>query len=168
MKALMTLDGSENSASIAPAARRLCELVPDIELHMLTVLDPKTVHDTASAPIGDPKGASAGTLVVRVPAPRVIESRGEAEERLHLDTTTRMASLAEREFPNVAATYHVEWSGNAAEAIVKKADELAVDVIVMATHGRSGLSHLLAGSVAEAVIRHSNRPVLVQCPKARN
>jgi universal stress protein A len=167
MKALMTLDGSDNSASIVPTAKRLCELVPGLELHILTVLDPKAVHGTAATAVGDPKGASAGTLVVHVPAPRVVESHGEAEERLHRQSVADMASLTEREFPNVDVSHHVIWSGQPADAIVTKANEIDVDVIVMATHGRSGLSHLLAGSVAESVIRRSARPVLVRCPEVR-
>ena len=35
-----------------------------------------------------------------------------------------------------------------------------INLIVMGTHGRSGLKHLLMGSVAESVLRHSNIPVL--------
>jgi nucleotide-binding universal stress UspA family protein len=42
----------------------------------------------------------------------------------------------------------------------------AMDVIVMATTGRTGLSHLLIGSVAEKVVRHSPVPVLTLRPEA--
>lgn len=44
--------------------------------------------------------------------------------------------------------------------IIKTAKEKAVDVIVIATHGRSGLSHILFGSVAEKVVRKAPCPVL--------
>ena len=44
--------------------------------------------------------------------------------------------------------------------IIKVAKEKEVDLIVMATHGRSGLSHILFGSVAEKVVRKSTCPVL--------
>lgn len=47
-----------------------------------------------------------------------------------------------------------------AEVIVKFAQEQDVDAIVLGTHGRSGLSHLLMGSVAEAVVRHADCPVV--------
>jgi universal stress protein A len=50
--------------------------------------------------------------------------------------------------------------GIPAEAIVAAAVDYGADVIVMATHGRSGLSHLVLGSVAEQVIRHGRCPVL--------
>ena len=42
---------------------------------------------------------------------------------------------------------------NPANDIVRLAQEENVDAIVMATHGRTGLTHLLMGSVAEAVVR---------------
>jgi nucleotide-binding universal stress UspA family protein len=41
-----------------------------------------------------------------------------------------------------------------------------VDLIVMATHGRTGLSHLLIGSVAERVVRTAPCPVLTIWPPA--
>jgi universal stress protein A len=54
--------------------------------------------------------------------------------------------------------------GNAPMEIVKVADEVNAGAIVIATHGRSGLSHLVFGSVAERVVRHSTRPVLTVRP----
>jgi nucleotide-binding universal stress UspA family protein len=50
--------------------------------------------------------------------------------------------------------------GNPATEIVRFADSEGIDLIVMPTHGRSGLSRLLMGSVAELVVRHANCPVL--------
>ena len=46
-------------------------------------------------------------------------------------------------------------------ALVDAADELAVDVLVTGTRGASGLKALLHSSVAEAVLKHCRRPVLV-------
>ena len=46
-------------------------------------------------------------------------------------------------------------------SIVEKAKELGDDVIVIGTHGRTGLAHVLLGSIAEHVIRHASCPVLV-------
>lgn len=50
--------------------------------------------------------------------------------------------------------------GDAADEIVRLAGELHADLIVMDTHGRSGLSRLLMGSVAEHVLRHAPCPVI--------
>lgn len=52
-------------------------------------------------------------------------------------------------------------SGNAAEEILKVADEIDTDTIAMSTHGRSGISRLALGSVTERVVRASKRPILV-------
>jgi nucleotide-binding universal stress UspA family protein len=50
--------------------------------------------------------------------------------------------------------------GSPRPLIVESAVELQCQMIVMGTHGRSGLAHLLMGSVAEYVVRHSKVPVL--------
>ncbi len=50
------------------------------------------------------------------------------------------------------------------EEIIKYSKEAKIDVIVIATHGRTGLIHTLLGSVAEKVIRYSKIPVLVTTP----
>jgi nucleotide-binding universal stress UspA family protein len=52
-------------------------------------------------------------------------------------------------------------SNSPAVGIVKLAEELAVDLIVVGTHARKGLRRFLFGSVAEAVVRASSCPVLV-------
>jgi nucleotide-binding universal stress UspA family protein len=51
-------------------------------------------------------------------------------------------------------------SKNAADGICHYAEREGVDLIVLSTHGRSGLAHLLIGSVAEKVVRHASCPVL--------
>jgi len=50
--------------------------------------------------------------------------------------------------------------GNPAQEILKLADQEAVEVIVIGTHGHSRLLHLLAGSVADAVMREAHCPVI--------
>jgi nucleotide-binding universal stress UspA family protein len=50
--------------------------------------------------------------------------------------------------------------GDAAEEILRTADEVGCDMIVMGTHGRTGLSRAILGSVAEAVVRAAPCPVL--------
>ena len=55
---------------------------------------------------------------------------------------------------------HVVLTGGASEAIVEYAKENEIDIIVMGTHGRTGLGRLLMGSVAEEVVRRASCPVL--------
>ncbi len=51
--------------------------------------------------------------------------------------------------------------GDAAMEILRVADDVGADLIVMATHGRTGMARVLMGSVAEAILRGSRCPVLV-------
>lgn len=53
------------------------------------------------------------------------------------------------------------------EGIVYFADSINADLIAMATHGRTGFAHVLAGSIAEDVVSHSKRPVLTFVTKQR-
>jgi universal stress protein A len=61
-------------------------------------------------------------------------------------------------FPGKFQTVITE--GNAPQAIVQYAKDHHVDIIVMSTHGRTGLQHVLLGSVAERVVRSAHCPVL--------
>jgi len=49
---------------------------------------------------------------------------------------------------------------NVEEGIIRYADSVDADLIAMATHGRTGFAHVIAGSVAEDVVSHAKRPVL--------
>ncbi len=51
--------------------------------------------------------------------------------------------------------------GREYEEIIKFAEREKIDLIVLGTHGRTGLKHVFSGSVAENVIRHSTSPVFV-------
>jgi len=51
--------------------------------------------------------------------------------------------------------------GEAAEEILAHIRDNAIDLVAMSTHGRSGLSRLVMGSVAEQVVRHATVPVLL-------
>lgn len=61
--------------------------------------------------------------------------------------------------PGVQADHRL-LEGDPAEQILKLAASIKADVIVMATHGTSGLTRLLVGSVAESVMRQAECPVL--------
>jgi universal stress protein A len=78
------------------------------------------------------------------------EAHLRAVTRQHLDGKVNYKVIAKR--------------GDPAAAIIETERELDPNVVVMATHGRTGLSHLLLGSVAERVVRESPRPVLTVRP----
>jgi nucleotide-binding universal stress UspA family protein len=58
------------------------------------------------------------------------------------------------------------WYGPAAAAIVEAAATLKADLIVMSTHGRSGLGRLILGSVTESVLRGTTVPILIVRPES--
>jgi universal stress protein A len=72
----------------------------------------------------------------------------------------QLAELEEKLVKRGATIETVMESGVPYQKIVELAEARKVDLIVMATHGRSGLSHLLLGSVAERVVRSAACPVL--------
>lgn len=53
------------------------------------------------------------------------------------------------------------------EGIIYFAESINADMIAMATHGRTGFAHVLAGSIAEDVVNHSKRPVLTYVVKKK-
>lgn len=61
----------------------------------------------------------------------------------------------------VSASVRQEKDQFAAEGIIKAAGEVGADLIVMASHGRRGISKLLLGSQATEVLTHSKVPVLI-------
>ena len=86
----------------------------------------------------------------------------------HIDPSARrqLQRLADTELAGVKHQIH---SKRAFAALVPKtilavADEVGADLIVIATHGRSGLPRLLLGSVAQAVVRSATCPVLTIRP----
>ncbi|MEO8496212.1 MAG: universal stress protein [Planctomycetota bacterium] len=79
---------------------------------------------------------------------------GEADDK----TTQALANVQ----PRVSGVLveHLVHGGPPGEVICWVAQERDCDQIVMGTHGRTGLRHLLLGSVAEYVVRHARCPVL--------
>ena len=69
------------------------------------------------------------------------------------------AILPEDEYPEMEIERRVVHKMPAAESIVDAAERVEADMIVIGTHGRSGVSRLLHGSVAEEVLRTANCPV---------
>ncbi|MDU0460223.1 MAG: universal stress protein [Geobacteraceae bacterium] len=58
-------------------------------------------------------------------------------------------------------------SGIPYDEIIRKADEVGASLIVLGTHGRTGLDHILFGSTAERVVRSANCPVMtIRLPNA--
>lgn len=81
-------------------------------------------------------------------------------EKLRESIEARLSDMTERLKSEGVTARRVIKAGSPADAILELAQEQASSVIVMGTHGRRGVSHLLIGSVAEAVLRRAACPVL--------
>jgi nucleotide-binding universal stress UspA family protein len=84
----------------------------------------------------------------------------EMAEIMKNDLRKSQQILIERIFKDYKVWAFIE-EGKPFEKILKVADEWQADLIVSGTHGRKGLEHLLLGSVAEKLVRHSTKPILI-------
>lgn len=98
------------------------------------------------------------------------EYSGPVREMLERHRRTLDRFLREK-FPeemNRTEVRQVVEFGGAVDNIVEKAEGERVDRIVMSTHGRTGIDHLLIGSVSEKVIARASCPVLIVPVHKRN
>lgn len=123
------------------------------------------------------RATSAAIICVHVVEPVVpaVGYTGMAEPMPIGDIGEQLEDSAERQLPKLAeceecAGLDVEEiivHGDAAGEIVRVAAEHEVDLIVISSHGRTGLGRIIFGSTAEAVVRHATCPVLVVKPPAQ-
>lgn len=100
------------------------------------------------------RAAEAHTLPGVDPTEAQVEVVQEAEEYLG-------AVAARLERDGLKRVETSVWYGPAASAIVEAARLRKADLIVMSTHGRSGVGRLILGSVAESVLRGTATPILL-------
>jgi nucleotide-binding universal stress UspA family protein len=137
MKILVPLDGSQTAEAAIPIALQLVR-EPRTSLVLLAVA---TIR-----PGQEPARAEEELTPVR-------------EARAYLDCAR------DHLLPATEGVESTVWSGPAAATIIKAAETLAADMIVMTTHGRSGREREMFGSVADAVLRGAPMPVLVLRPR---
>jgi nucleotide-binding universal stress UspA family protein len=132
---LVPLDGSELAESALPAAMYLAaKLGAKVTLvHVIEENPPATVHGE-----------------------RHLTSLEEAEA--YLAAIRRLTGSPEAA---VECHVHAAATGNVAQSIAEHQGELAPDLIIMCTHGRSGLKRIIVGSIAQQVIASGTIPVLL-------
>ena len=139
---LVPLDGSPLAAQALPLAAELAASA-GAELLLLQVLLPFTELVPALAPTG---------RMLQVP-PDVLDAEREQARQY-------LASEAAATRPGLRVTPLVEF-GYPAETILHEAERQRADVIVMATHGYSGLRRWVLGSVADKVLHAAHAPLLL-------
>jgi nucleotide-binding universal stress UspA family protein len=137
-RVLVPVDGSEQAHE---ACQFVVEEFPDAEMVLLHVINPAEAGYSAQASI-----------------PSFSEEwyeQAQAQAESLFDEVE-----AETEGTDVSVTREIE-VGKPVRVVVDYAADHGVDQIVMGSHGRSGVSRILLGSVAEAVVRRSPVPVTV-------
>jgi universal stress protein A len=109
------------------------------------------------------KQQGARLLIVHVEEPPLAYGGGELYYGIPEPSSERILEMLEDVTPadtSVPFTHRLTM-GDPAGEVVRLAEEEQADMIVLGTHGRTGLTRLLMGSVAEAIVRHAPCPVLV-------
>jgi nucleotide-binding universal stress UspA family protein len=136
----------------------------------------RSAVETAASPLAAETGETIELVLLHVCAPPVVYgadgvsvATAEAMSELEAGAREGLESLAARLRSPRLAVEAVVGHGAPADTIIDEARRRAVDLVAVGTRGRSGLAHLLLGSVAERVLHHAGCPVLVvrQTPAGR-
>lgn len=141
-KVMVPLDGSTLAECVFPHVEAIANGCPVRELILLRVVEPERIYSVSDSPI-DPNLAAA----------RESEGKKTAEDYLG-EITDRL------ETPGLTITTKAI-VGQVAESLVDYCVEDGVDLIIIATHGRSGVTRWVRGSVADKILRSSKIPVLM-------
>ncbi|HMD50340.1 MAG TPA: universal stress protein [Bryobacteraceae bacterium] len=95
-------------------------------------------------------------MVVELPAVPHAFDRYEEQEKAAKAKLSEIATKKANGFAYESAVY----IGDVVDSVMQAVDKFEPDLLVMATHGRSGLAHFFLGSVSEAVVRKASCPVL--------
>lgn len=96
-----------------------------------------------------------------IPIPEMTGVDVELIEAQMREAAERELKVVRQALPGDVVSEQVLRIGHPQTEIIRAAQELNADLIIVATHGRSGLAHVFLGSTAERVIRHAGCPVLV-------
>jgi nucleotide-binding universal stress UspA family protein len=145
-KILIAVDDSrhaDHAAEFGFEIARLC----DAEVGLVNIIEPIIM------PAGSDSITGISTEVSMVDEPEMVRIQKEAAE----NTVRRIqGQYAEK----IKITNFTEY-GLTADGILKCGTEFGADMIVIGTHGRTGIDRLFMGSIAENVVRRSKVPVLV-------
>lgn len=133
---LLPTDGSEAVAAAADHAATIADRF-DATVHVLSVADTRNRFESPTAGIST-----------------------DAWQEAETDRAATAAADTASILPEDCAVETATEEGIPRDVILDYADHADVDLIVMATHGRTGLEHYLIGSVTEKIVRRSPVPVV--------
>jgi nucleotide-binding universal stress UspA family protein len=148
-KVLAPLDGSELAECTLRHVQAIATACNIPEVIILKVVEP--LSSTVVSAYAEAGSAGADML-------------NKAEEQTKVEAQNYIDKVSQR-LKSAGIQVKAEViEGNAAEVILDYARDNQVDLIVMSTHGRSGISRFAFGSVADKVVRHALAPVLTISP----
>ncbi|MCA9243539.1 MAG: universal stress protein [Phycisphaerales bacterium] len=140
-KILWPTDFSELSQKAGRVAGAIARMF-DAELHVIHVIPPPITPDVAAVlPAEAP---------IMITDPKALDATRDGLKRRVQDTCGDVSQVS------IDAFYGNPWSG-----VCEYAKKHGVDLIVVSTHGRTGLAHVLIGSTAERIVQHASCAVLV-------
>lgn len=162
---LVPLDGSDFSRQILPYVREFLSAA-DNELVLLRVGSRPAVNTSPPPhPVGPEMGLPAVAWGAEMQLAAPTTDTGQT-----LDSV--QATMLDELQADAMSLHHTGYTvstfaefGDPAHAIVEFVEREHINLVAMTTHGRSGLGRLIAGSVAEAVVRHISVPVLLLHPR---
>ncbi|MBN1179186.1 MAG: universal stress protein [Anaerolineae bacterium] len=147
-KVVVLLDGSELAERVLP---HVVEIVRDRD---------SLVYLISVVPVVMPAAVAVDVYPVYMAADFLTVEAAE-RERVKKELQAYLDGVAETLGPIAAHVETVVRFGQPADEILRYAEEVEADLIAMCTHGRSGLSRWVFGSVAEKVLRGATCPVLL-------
>jgi nucleotide-binding universal stress UspA family protein len=145
-KVLVPLDGSKVGEAAIPVIEQLIDKlakgtkVEVILIGVITLLRHWVVVGEASAPVSY---TEEELRLIKQNVEKYLIKTGESLKKRGVAIQTMVST------------------GNAADEIIRAADDTKADLLAMSTHGRSGLRRLAFGSVTDKVLHHSKIPVLM-------
>ena len=136
---VLPIDFSKQSQAALPWARRMAAVI-NAEIHCVYTVEPPHIY-------------SALDMVPAVPLPTIDELTENAAIQLKAFAGEHLGGLDPAPVTTIL-------TGNPADQVVSYAREVNAEMIIMTTHGYSGLEHVVLGSTTESVLRHADCPVL--------
>jgi len=163
-RVLVTLDESELSESVLPEVARMAsgsEVPLTIILTVAAVPAPTLQSMPDAREVPAMLGGHLGSIALE---PRLVESTGQALRRVDDELKTYLEGKAQPLRDKGLTVETVVRFGDPTKEIIDYAKTHDIDMIVMATHGRTGPSRTLLGSVAGRVLASGVKPVLMVRP----
>jgi len=140
-KIMVPLDGSQIAECVIPHIEVIAKKTA-AKVELVSVIEPLDIP-------------TRGQIAISDDDIRQIDAEGKKEAGKYLNQVSDRLTKAG------IKTDTVILSGKAADRLVRYAVNNGIDLIIMATHGRSGISRLFWGSVAEKILRATDIPVLL-------